>query len=157
MQSYVSNITSAATLLSPPESQPLAFVNVAFSHTGLAALDVPDLLGDSFFTGGQFADAASLGDDVSQWEEPYAGTSLHGVFLIGSDQVQFMEYICLHLLITRFTFDRVHSRRSMPRILRLFSAALSHWSIKLMRLRGLVAKPVTNVSYLSQPKSFGGF
>ncbi|KAF7799175.1 hypothetical protein EIP86_010406 [Pleurotus ostreatoroseus] len=89
MQSYVSNITSAATLLSPPESQPLAYVNVAFSHTGLTALGVPDLLGDSFFTGGQFADAPSLGDDVSQWEEAFAGTNIHGVFLIGSDQSAF--------------------------------------------------------------------
>ena len=80
-------ITSVATLLSPPASQPLAFVNVAFSQSGLNTLGITDDLGDPFFTAGQFADADNLGDDTSQWETEFAGTNIHGVFLIGSDQV----------------------------------------------------------------------
>ena len=86
--SYVPDrITSTTVLLSPPSSQPLAFVNLAFSHTGLTTLGVTDDLGDPQFTGGQFADAPSFSDDTSQWEAPFAGTNIHGVFLIGSDQV----------------------------------------------------------------------
>ncbi|KAJ3556259.1 hypothetical protein NM688_g2124 [Phlebia brevispora] len=86
MQSYISNITSVATLLSDPSAQPLAFVNVALSYSGLATLGIPDDIGDSQFSAGQFADAANLGDDVSQWETAFKGTNIHGVFLIGSDQ-----------------------------------------------------------------------
>ena len=87
MQSYIPKITSVATLLSPPSEQPLAFVNVAFSHTGLTTLGILDDLLDLQFAGGQFADAPNLGDDLSQWEEPFLGSNIHGVFLIGSDQV----------------------------------------------------------------------
>ena len=93
LKSYLPKITSTATLLSPPSSQPLAFVNVAFSQTGLTTLGITDNLGDSQFSSGQFADAENLGDDTSQWEAPFKGTNIHGVFLIGSDQV--------HLSISR--------------------------------------------------------
>ncbi|KAJ3553817.1 hypothetical protein NM688_g3414 [Phlebia brevispora] len=89
MQSYIPNITSTAVLLDDPSNQPLAFVNVAFSQTGLDTLGVTDDLGDAQFTGGQFADAPNLGDDVSLWEAPFAGTNIHGVFLIGSSASEF--------------------------------------------------------------------
>lgn len=78
-------ITSTATLVSPPAQQPNAYVNVAFSNTGLQTLDVTDSLEDSFFANGQFADAASLKDDVSTWQDVFKGTNIHGVFLVGSD------------------------------------------------------------------------
>jgi hypothetical protein len=88
LKTYVPNtITSVATLISPPSAQPLAFVNVAFSQTGLSTLGITDNLGDTQFASGQFADAASLGDDTSKWESAFKGTDIHGVFLIGSDQV----------------------------------------------------------------------
>ncbi|KAI0701297.1 peroxidase [Cytidiella melzeri] len=82
----VANITSAAQLLAEPSSQPLTFVNVGFSQTGATALGVTDDLGDSFFSAGQFADAESLGDDTSIWEDVFKGTSIHGVFLLGSSE-----------------------------------------------------------------------
>ena len=87
LRAYNPEIASTAVLLSPPASQPLAFVNVAFSQTGLTALGVIDNLGDSQFAEGQFADAVNLGDDTSKWDSAFAGTNIHGVFLIGSDQV----------------------------------------------------------------------
>ena len=93
---YLPHITSTATILSAPALQPLAFVNVAFSQTGLNALGITDNLGDSLFSAGQFADAPSLSDDMSQWEEPFKGTDIHGVFLIGSDQVRHNVLITEH-------------------------------------------------------------
>ncbi|KAJ3556947.1 hypothetical protein NM688_g1742 [Phlebia brevispora] len=86
MQSYIPNITSLATLVGDPSSQPLAFVNIAFSQSGLIKLGIHEDLGDAQFSEGQFADAAYLGDDISQWEAPFKGTNIHGVFLIGSNQ-----------------------------------------------------------------------
>jgi hypothetical protein len=60
-------------------------VNIAFSHTGLLALNVSDTLGDPLFTGGMFADAALLGDPGTvNWVSAFAGTSIHGVFLLAS-------------------------------------------------------------------------
>ena len=83
------NITSASLLVSPASSQPLSFVNVAFSNTGLSALGINEDLGDPSFASGQFSDAAALGDDTAVWESTFKGTDVHGVFLIGSDQVSF--------------------------------------------------------------------
>nr|CDN40127.1 Dye-decolorizing peroxidase [Bjerkandera adusta] len=92
LKTYVpDHITSAQTLISDPSEQPLAFVNLAFSNTGLQALGVTDSLGDAQFPNGQFADASNLGDDLSQWVAPFTGTAIHGVFLIGSDQDSFLD------------------------------------------------------------------
>ena len=88
LATYLPKITSTSTILSAPSLQPNAFVNVAFSQSGLDTLGITDNLGDSFFTAGQFADAPTLFDDMSQWEAPFNGTNIHGLFLIGSDQVR---------------------------------------------------------------------
>lgn len=81
LKTYVpERITSAATLISDPAQQPLAFVNLAFSSTGLQALGITDNMGDAQFPNGQFADASNLGDDLSQWVAPFTGTTIHGVF-----------------------------------------------------------------------------
>ncbi|KAI0086064.1 peroxidase [Irpex rosettiformis] len=85
------NITSASTLVSPASDQPLAFVNIAFSHTGLSTLDINDNLGDSNFVSGQFAGASRLGDDTATWEPTFKGTDIHGVFLIGTDKDEYLE------------------------------------------------------------------
>lgn len=88
LKTYVpARITSTATLISPPDQQPLAFVNLAFSSTGLRTLGITDNLLDPQFSSGMFADAENLGDDLSQWAPPFTSTSIHGVFLIGTDQV----------------------------------------------------------------------
>ena len=52
-------ITSTAQLISPQFDSPYA-INLAFSASGLSALGVTDDLGDSPFSGGQFADANAL-------------------------------------------------------------------------------------------------
>ncbi|KAK7466222.1 dye-decolorizing heme-containing peroxidase [Stygiomarasmius scandens] len=81
-------ITNTNQLLSV-DTQPTTAVNIAFSHTGLLALNVTDNLGDSAFTGGQFKDASSIGDPgTSQWVPGFAGTNVHGVFLLASDTVK---------------------------------------------------------------------
>ena len=58
-------ITSTAQLISPQFDSPFA-ANLAFSATGLNALGVTDNLGDRFFAGGQFADAAALVSALGQ-------------------------------------------------------------------------------------------
>jgi hypothetical protein len=85
LKSQLSLITSAATLISPPSQQPAAYVNIAFSQSGLTALGVTDSLGDANFAAGQFADASNLKDDTSVWQSQFKGTSIHGVILVGSD------------------------------------------------------------------------
>jgi hypothetical protein len=84
-------VTSAATLLSTPSNQPLAFLNIAFSQSGLTALGNTDNLGDTQFAGGMYADATSLGDVQTDYEPAFQGTSIHGVFLIGSDQSSYID------------------------------------------------------------------
>lgn len=54
-------ITTTTQLLDV-NRQPRTALNVAFSHTGFVQLGVNDTLGDTAFPGGQFADAAALGD-----------------------------------------------------------------------------------------------
>jgi hypothetical protein len=90
LKSYLPQITSTATLIGPAAQQPLTYVNLAFSQTGLTTLGITDNLNDLQFSAGQFADAASLGDDTSKWIAPFTGTSIHGVFVLGSDQVRNM-------------------------------------------------------------------
>ncbi len=52
-------ITSTAQLLSPSFESPFA-LNLAFSATGLSALNVTEDLRDFPFSRGQFADASAL-------------------------------------------------------------------------------------------------
>ncbi|PSR77990.1 hypothetical protein PHLCEN_2v7617 [Hermanssonia centrifuga] len=101
LKSYVPTITSTATLLSPASSQPLAFVNIAFSSSGLKELGITDNLGDQQFSSGMYADATNLGDSLSNWKSTYAGTDIHGVFLMGTDQT---SYITSYLSDIESTF-----------------------------------------------------
>jgi hypothetical protein len=84
-------VTSTQLLLSPPSQQPSAFLNIAFSSSGLAALGITDNLGDANFAAGQFANAEALGDVKATWDSAFAGRSIHGVFLIGSDEVSHID------------------------------------------------------------------
>ncbi|KAJ7033172.1 fungal peroxidase [Mycena alexandri] len=78
-------ITSTTQLLDV-STQPETALNIAFSQTGLTALNVTDSLGDSLFSGGQFKDLANLGDpSATQWVPEFAGTGIHGVLLFASD------------------------------------------------------------------------
>jgi hypothetical protein len=80
-------VTSTSVLLGPASGQPAAMLNVAYSNTGLKALNVNDDLGDQFFNAGQFDGSQVLGDDdpATNWVKAFQGTSLHGVFMIASD------------------------------------------------------------------------
>ncbi|CAK5278974.1 unnamed protein product [Mycena citricolor] len=78
-------ITSTKQLLSV-STQPTTALNVAFSQTGLLALNITDDLGDAPFKTGQHADIPNIGDPSSaNWQPEFAGTSIHGVFLFASD------------------------------------------------------------------------
>lgn len=80
-------ITTTTELLDV-NTQPVTAVNIAFSQSGLTALGVSDSLGDDAFTKGQFSDASNLGDPgTGNWESSFAGTSVHGVFLMASDTI----------------------------------------------------------------------
>ncbi|ESK80689.1 fungal peroxidase, partial [Moniliophthora roreri MCA 2997] len=79
-------ITSTAQLLDTALQPAVAAVNIAFSQTGLTALGINDDLRDPDFRKGQFSDALALGDPGSgNWVQGFAGTGVHGVFLIASD------------------------------------------------------------------------
>ncbi|KAF7357447.1 Dye-decolorizing peroxidase [Mycena sanguinolenta] len=79
-------ITSTTEILSV-DTQPITAVNIAFSNTGLVALGVTDDLGDPDFVSGQFNETSTIGDNPSLWDPAFAGTSIHGVFLLASDTV----------------------------------------------------------------------
>jgi ABC-type uncharacterized transport system substrate-binding protein len=78
-------------------SQPCeAIINVAFSASGLQALNITggvNDLNDQAFTNGQFKDASNLGDvNPSQnWIKAFQGTSIHGVFLVASSSSQIVS------------------------------------------------------------------
>ncbi|KAJ3829209.1 fungal peroxidase [Lentinula raphanica] len=78
-------ITPTSQLLAV-DTQPTTAVNIAFSQRGLDTLGITDDLGDTSFSNGQLDNVASiLGDETSNWESAFAGTSIHGVFLLASD------------------------------------------------------------------------
>lgn len=83
---HVIRLVTPTTSVLPGAPQPPALLNIAFSQSGLNALGNHDNLGDSFFGTGQFADAGSFGDVTSQWDSAFAGTTIHGVFLIASNK-----------------------------------------------------------------------
>lgn len=84
-------ITSTAQLLST-NTQPIVALNVAFSFTGLTALNVTDDLGDPLFTQGQFSQAAVLGDPgTGNWVSAFAGNGIHGAFLMASDDLLLVD------------------------------------------------------------------
>ncbi|KAF8530641.1 DyP-type peroxidase [Gautieria morchelliformis] len=81
------NVTSTMQLLNV-STQPNTAINVAFSQTGLQALQIRDSLGDPIFSAGQFADANNLGDPGHiNWVNAFKGTSIHGFFIFASNTV----------------------------------------------------------------------
>ncbi|KAJ6578622.1 fungal peroxidase [Mycena sp. CBHHK59/15] len=78
-------ITTTTQLLNVA-TQPVTALNIAFSQTGLNALNIGDSLGDSAFANGQLADLTNLGDPGStNWVPQFVGTNIHGVILLASD------------------------------------------------------------------------
>ncbi|KAJ7099856.1 fungal peroxidase [Mycena crocata] len=84
-------ITNTAQMLDV-STQPITALNIAFSHTGLLALNVSlgdDTVGDpSVFGQGQLANIANLGDPgTANWAPEFIGTKIHGVMLLASDTI----------------------------------------------------------------------
>ncbi|KAF7335655.1 DyP-type peroxidase [Mycena venus] len=64
-------------------------LNIAFSQTGLVALNITgptNDLNDAVFAKGQAMDAFNLGDpNTTNWVPEFVGTNIHGVMLLASD------------------------------------------------------------------------
>ncbi|KAJ7085405.1 dye-decolorizing peroxidase precursor [Mycena belliarum] len=81
-------ITTTREILAVKTQPITAAVNIAFSNTGLVTLGVNSTaIGDSDFVAGQFSETAQIGDNPSLWNPAFAGTSIHGVFLLASDTI----------------------------------------------------------------------
>ncbi|KAF7348498.1 DyP-type peroxidase [Mycena venus] len=86
-------VTNTAQLLDV-SAQPQTALNIAFSQTGLSALNVTDQLNDSPFSGGQLQDIANLNDPgTTNWVPEFVGTNIHGVILLASDTLASRKYI----------------------------------------------------------------
>ncbi|THU94011.1 Dyp-type peroxidase [Dendrothele bispora CBS 962.96] len=82
-------VTNTNQLLPNSTNAPVTAVNIAFSQTGLQALNVTDSLQDDNFAIGQFKNATDLGDDgTGNWVPGFKGTKIHGVFLLAANDVQ---------------------------------------------------------------------
>ncbi|KAJ6499790.1 fungal peroxidase [Mycena vulgaris] len=78
-------ITTTTQMLTTA-TQPITALNIAFSQTGLNALNVTESLGDAVYSGGQFKDLNNLGDPGPvNWVPEFADTGIHGVILFASD------------------------------------------------------------------------
>jgi len=88
LASEIHSLITTITQLLHVSTQPVTALNIAFSQAGLTALGATDSLGDTAFANGQFEDATPLGDQgTTNWVEGFAGTNIHGVFLLASDTV----------------------------------------------------------------------
>jgi hypothetical protein len=88
LKSDILPLVTTTTQLLDNTTQPTTALNIAFSQTGLQALNVTDSLGDSVFSGGQAADNGTLGDPGTvNWVPQFVGTNIHGVILLASDTV----------------------------------------------------------------------
>lgn len=90
--SVVPHITSTLQMLSVT-TQPIVALNLAFSQSGFSRLSITDNMNDPPFSAGQFVDANNLGDPgTGNWVKAFTATkTLHGVFLIASDNQTFID------------------------------------------------------------------
>ncbi|KAJ7512499.1 fungal peroxidase [Mycena galericulata] len=88
LKSVILPLVTSTTQIINVAAQPNTALNIAFSHTGLLALNVSDTLGDPLFSVGQAVNASNLGDPgTTNWVPQFVGTSIHGVILLASDTV----------------------------------------------------------------------
>lgn len=82
-------VTTTTQILRNDATAPSTMLNIAFSNTGLVALNVigaANNLNDSVFAAGQFNDSQNLNDSsTANWVPQFAGTRIHGVLLFASD------------------------------------------------------------------------
>ncbi|KAJ7723414.1 fungal peroxidase [Mycena metata] len=88
LKSDILPLVTTTTQLLNVSTQPTTALNIAFSQTGLFALNITDNLNDAPFAGGQLADIGNLGDPgTTNWVPQFVGTDIHGVILLASDTV----------------------------------------------------------------------
>ncbi|KAJ7723416.1 fungal peroxidase [Mycena metata] len=88
LKSDILPLVTTTTQLLDNTTQPTTALNIAFSQTGLFALNITDNLNDAPFAGGQLADIGNLGDPgTTNWVPQFVGTDIHGVILLASDTV----------------------------------------------------------------------
>ncbi|KAJ7484486.1 fungal peroxidase [Mycena latifolia] len=86
LKSKILPLITTTTQLLDVSAQPVTALNIAFSQSGLLALNINDSLGDPAFAGGQAADNGNLGDPgTKNWVPQFVGTKIHGVILLASD------------------------------------------------------------------------
>jgi hypothetical protein len=82
-------VTTTAQILRDDTSAPSTLLNIAFSNTGLVALNVTgeaNNLNDPPFAAGQVNDVKNLSDPgTANWVPQFVGTNIHGVILLASD------------------------------------------------------------------------
>ena len=84
-------ITSVSRILTV-DTQPITAVNLAFSGSGLSVLGIdPTTLNMDVFNTGQWADLDALGDSGAKWIPAFAGTSIHGLFILQSDTIDHVK------------------------------------------------------------------
>ncbi|KAJ7698702.1 dye-decolorizing peroxidase precursor [Mycena rosella] len=85
LKSDILPLVTSTTQLLDNSTQPITALNIAFSQTGLLALNVTDSMSDVPFAGGQAVDP-NLGDPgTTNWVPEFVGTNIHGVILLASD------------------------------------------------------------------------
>ncbi|KAJ7339697.1 fungal peroxidase [Mycena albidolilacea] len=82
-------VTTTAQILRDDTSAPSTLLNIAFSNTGLVALNATgeaNNLNDTAFAAGQVNDVKNLSDPGTvNWVPQFVGTNIHGVILLASD------------------------------------------------------------------------
>ncbi|KAJ6544058.1 dye-decolorizing peroxidase precursor [Mycena capillaripes] len=91
-------VTSTTEILSV-NTLPITAVNIAFSNTGLLALESMSVdLGDTDFQpAGQCSETAAIGDNPSLWDTAFAGTNIHGILFLASDTVDSINAELAHI------------------------------------------------------------
>ncbi|KAI0521243.1 hypothetical protein F5B22DRAFT_662354 [Xylaria bambusicola] len=71
-------------------------VNISFSQKGLVALGITDDIGDKVFKDGMLADAANLGDNLTEWDSDFK-KDIHGVFDITANSMVVLDRTLDHI------------------------------------------------------------
>ncbi|KAJ7925324.1 hypothetical protein B0H13DRAFT_2314532 [Mycena leptocephala] len=107
---------------------PSTLVNIAFSQTGLFALNLTgdaNNLNDPAFAAGQVNDVKNLSDPgATNWVPQFVGTSIYGVILFGSD-----------------------TEKSINRTLASLQSKLGNTIVEKYSLRGAMRPPPNNVGF----------
>ncbi|KAJ7886486.1 fungal peroxidase [Mycena leptocephala] len=123
-------ITTTTQIFNNETAAPSTLVNIAFSQTGLFALNLTgdaNNLNDPAFAAGQVNDVKNLSDPgTTNWVPQFVGTSIHGVILFGSD-----------------------TEKSINRTLASLQSKLGNTIVEKYSLRGAMRPPPTKATSVS--------